>query len=86
MRTGAVGASTLTEAELRVIPMLATHLTVAEIGHRLGISENTVKYHVGSVYRKLDATTRGEAVKHAARAGLIDPAAMTAIVLGRPDA
>ena len=69
MRTGAVGASTLTGAELRIIPMLATHLTVAEIGHRLGISENTVKYHVASVYRKLDATTRGEAVNHAARAG-----------------
>ena len=86
MRSGLVGASTLTGAELRIIPMLATHLTVAEISHRLGISENTVKYHVGSVYRKLDATTRGEAVEHAARAGLIDPAAMTAIVLGATEA
>ena len=86
MRSGLVGASTLTGAELRIIPMLATHLTVAEISHRLGISKNTVKYHVGSVYRKLDATTRGEAVEHAARAGLIDPAAMTAIVLGGAEA
>jgi len=86
MRSGLVGASTLTGAELRIIPMLATHLTVAEISHRLGISENTVKYHVGSVYRKLDATTRGEAVEHAVRAGLIDPAAITAIVLGSAEA
>ena len=86
MRVGLVGASTLSGAELRFFPMLGTHLTVAEISHRLGISENTVKYHVGSVYRKLDAPTRGEAVEHAARAGLIDPAAMTAIVLGGAEA
>ncbi len=86
MRSGVVGASTLTAAELRIIPMLATHLTVAEISDRLTVSENTIKSHVGSVYRKLDATSRSEAVEHAVRAGLIDPAAMTAIVLGDPDA
>ena len=81
VRGGTAGASTLTGAELRLVPMLATHLTFAEIGRRLSISDNTVKTQAMSVYRKLDATSRGEAVGHAVRAGLIDPAAVTAIVL-----
>ncbi len=85
LRSGSVGASTLTGAELRIVPMLATHLKFSEIGDRLHISENTVKTHVMSLYRKLDATTRAEAVEHAVRAGLIDPAAMTAVVLGARD-
>ena len=72
----------LTAAELRLVPMLATHLTFAEIGGRLSVSENTVKTQVMSVYRKLDATSRGEAVEHAVRAGLIDPAAVSAVVFG----
>ena len=81
VRGGTAGVSTLTGAELRLVPMLATHLTFAEIGRRLGVSDNTVKSQAMSVYRKLDATSRGEAVRHAVRAGLIDPAAVTAIVL-----
>jgi LuxR family maltose regulon positive regulatory protein len=38
-----VGASALTRAELRLLPLLATHLTFREIGERLYISQNTAK-------------------------------------------
>ena len=43
MRTGKVGASSLTAAELRLLPFLPTHLTYPQIGERLHISRNTVK-------------------------------------------
>ena len=81
---GTAGASTLTGAELRLVPMLATHLTFAETDQRLAVSDNTIKSQAMSVYRKLDATSRGEAVQHAVRVGLIDPAAVTAIVMASP--
>jgi LuxR family maltose regulon positive regulatory protein len=80
IREGTVGLSTLTTAELRLVPMLATHLTFHEIGDRLFISTNTVKTQAMSIYRKLDATSRTEAVEHAARAGLLDAAAVTAVL------
>jgi LuxR family transcriptional regulator, maltose regulon positive regulatory protein len=83
---GIVGASTLTTAELRIVPMLATHLSFHEIGQRLFISTNTVKTQVMSIYRKLDATSRTEAVQNATRVGLLDPASVTAIlVMARRD-
>ncbi len=56
---------TLTPAETRVLPLLATHLTLGGIGERLGIRRSTVKTHVASIYRKLGATTRAEAVARA---------------------
>jgi LuxR family transcriptional regulator, maltose regulon positive regulatory protein len=67
----APGASTLTTAELRLLPLLATHLTFPEIGARLYVSRNTVKSQVTSVYRKLDVTSRSEAVNRARDLGLI---------------
>ncbi|HET7519219.1 MAG TPA: LuxR C-terminal-related transcriptional regulator, partial [Actinomycetes bacterium] len=65
-----LGASSLTRAELRVLPLLATHLTFWEIGERLYISRHTVKAHAGSVYRKLGVASRGEAVQRARELGL----------------
>jgi DNA-binding CsgD family transcriptional regulator len=41
------------------------------IGQRLGISPDTVKFHVGRLIDKLDATGRTDAVAHAARRGII---------------
>jgi hypothetical protein len=43
IRVEMLGASTLSAAELRLLPLLATHLTLAEIGQRLDLSRNTVK-------------------------------------------
>lgn len=65
------GAPPLTPAELRLLPYLQTHLTMAEIGGRLFVSRNTVSTQVGSIYRKLGATTRGAAVDRAVALGLL---------------
>jgi LuxR family transcriptional regulator, maltose regulon positive regulatory protein len=62
----------LTTAELRVLQLLPTHLSYPAIAQRLYVSPNTVKTHVRAVYRKLDASSRGEAVAHAFAAGLLD--------------
>ena len=68
----------LTEAELRVLPLLATHLTVGEIAERQFVSRATIKTQTISIYRKLDVTSRSEAVDRAAEIGLIESAAVPA--------
>jgi LuxR family transcriptional regulator, maltose regulon positive regulatory protein len=67
------GPSTLTPAELRVLPMLSTHLTFAEIAGRLHISPHTVKTQVASIYGKLGVSSRSEAVDRAIGIGLLEP-------------
>ncbi len=74
IRGGSPSATTLTVAELRLLPLLSTHLSFKEIGERLFVSPNTVKSQAISIYRKLDATSRSEALERAAEAGLIDRA------------
>ena len=65
-----VGASSLTTAELRLVPLLPTHLTYPEIGERLFISRHTVKTQASAVYRKLGASSRKEAVERIIELGL----------------
>jgi LuxR family maltose regulon positive regulatory protein len=67
------GSSTLTSAELRVLPLLPTYLSFQDIADRLGISRNTVKTHAMSIYAKLWASSRGEAVERAVELGLLEP-------------
>lgn len=67
----ATGASLLTTAELRLLPLLPSHLSFEEIGERLHLSRNTIKTQAASVYRKLGVSTRSEAVAHAGRLGLV---------------
>ncbi len=62
----------LTGAELRLLPYLATHLTFPEIGDRLFISRNTAKTEAVSVYRKLGVSSRSEAIAKAVEIGLLD--------------
>jgi LuxR family maltose regulon positive regulatory protein len=62
----------LTTAELRVLQFLPTHLSVPEIAVQLNVSANTVKTHTRAVYRKLDASSRAQAVARARGAGLVD--------------
>src|SRR4051794_2098989 len=70
---GAVrGPSSLTTAELRVLRLLPTHLSFREIAGSLHVSANTIKTQAHAVYRKLDASSRNEAVQHARRIGLLD--------------
>jgi LuxR family transcriptional regulator, maltose regulon positive regulatory protein len=68
----ASGASSLTAAELRVLPLLATHLSFAEIGAALFLSPNTVKSQAMSLYRKLGANSRSEAVARSRELALLD--------------
>ncbi len=61
----------LTAREIEVLGMLALGLGNKTIARRLGISEHTVKFHVSSIFAKLSASTRTEAVTLGARLGLI---------------
>jgi LuxR family maltose regulon positive regulatory protein len=65
-------AMSLTGAELRLLPYLATHLTFPEIASRLFISRNTVKTEAISTYRKLGASSRSEAIERAIEVGLLE--------------
>jgi LuxR family maltose regulon positive regulatory protein len=69
-RGGTVGVSSLTLAELRLLPLLSTHLSFREIGERLYVSQHTVKTQAMSVYRKLGVSSRGQAVQLAQQLGL----------------
>jgi LuxR family maltose regulon positive regulatory protein len=64
-------SSGLTDAELRLLPLLATHLSFREIGERLFVSRNTIKTQAISVYRKLRVSNRSDAVERAAELGLV---------------
>ena len=76
MRSSAISASALTTAELRLLPLLSSHLTFKEIAQRLIVSQNTVKTQALSIYRKLDATSRSEAIARAVDVGLLDRSAL----------
>lgn len=61
----------LTPREHEVLELLSQGLSNKLIARRLQISEHTVKFHVSSLYTKLDASSRAEAVSRGARLGLI---------------
>jgi LuxR family maltose regulon positive regulatory protein len=71
MHAHAPGASTLTAAELRVLPLLSTHLSFREIGDRVYLSRHTVKSHAAAIYRKLNVSSRDGAVERARELGLL---------------
>jgi DNA-binding NarL/FixJ family response regulator len=64
-------AASLTNAELRLLPLLATHLTFREISTRRYVSRNTVKTQAISIYRKLGVSSRSAAMDRAAELGLL---------------
>ncbi|MBO0814530.1 MAG: response regulator transcription factor, partial [Actinobacteria bacterium] len=71
VETRAAGPSALTAAELRLLPLLSTHLPVSEIAAELFLSPHTVKSEMKSIYRKLGATTRTQAVTRSRELGLL---------------
>jgi LuxR family maltose regulon positive regulatory protein len=52
--------------------MLSTHLSFPEIGEELFLSRNTIKSEANSIYRKLGASSRSEAVSRSRDLGLLD--------------
>jgi DNA-binding NarL/FixJ family response regulator len=62
---------TLTPREVQVLELLAEGLPNKAIAGRLGISDQTVKFHVSSISGKLGAVNRTDAVRRAVRRGLI---------------
>jgi LuxR family transcriptional regulator, maltose regulon positive regulatory protein len=72
LAVGGVSADALTTAELRVLQFLPSHLTFRQIGEHLFLSQNTVKTHALSIYRKLGVSSRDESVVRARSLGLVD--------------
>ena len=65
------GGTSLSAAELRIVPLLASHLTLQEIADRLFLSRHTVKTHSIAVYRKLGVSSRREAIGRLQEMGLL---------------
>jgi len=66
------GASALTAAELRLLPMLSTHLSLPEIAQELFLSRNTIKTEANSIYRKLGVSSRSQAIARSRDLGLLE--------------
>ncbi|HEY9877993.1 MAG TPA: response regulator transcription factor [Leptolyngbyaceae cyanobacterium] len=66
-----VPSQALTQREIEVLTLLAEGLGNKEVARRLTISEHTVKFHISTLFAKLNASSRTEAVMIGARLGLI---------------
>jgi len=66
------GASALTAAELRLLPLLSTHLSVPEIAAEMYLSPHTIKSQLRSMYRKLGVSSRNQAITRARELGLLE--------------
>ena len=58
-----------------MLQFLPSHLSFPQIGERLFLSQNTVKTHALSIYRKFGVSSRSEAVRKAQSLGLVEPPA-----------
>ncbi|ADB49951.1 LuxR C-terminal-related transcriptional regulator [Conexibacter woesei] len=67
----APGDSALSQRERAILRYLPSGLSKREIAGELGVSANTVKTHVSSIYRKLDVRSRAQAVARARELGLL---------------
>jgi LuxR family transcriptional regulator, maltose regulon positive regulatory protein len=70
--SGGPGASALTAAELRLLPLLSTHLSIPEIAGEMFLSRNTIKTEANSIYRKLGVSSRSQAVTRSRELGLLE--------------
>lgn len=61
----------LSGRELQVLRLVASGLSIKEMARRLAITERTVKFHVTSIFNKLGASNRAQAVARAAERGLL---------------
>ena len=61
----------LTRRQLEVLTLVAQGLTYKEIGARLGLSERTIKYHMGEIIDRLHLDNRAQVIEYAKRSGLV---------------
>jgi LuxR family maltose regulon positive regulatory protein len=71
LRQTTASAQRLTTAELRLLPLLSTHLTFREMSERLYVSPHTVKSQALSLYRKLGVSSRSQAIHRLQQTGLL---------------
>jgi LuxR family maltose regulon positive regulatory protein len=70
--SGVPGASALTTAELRLLPLLSTHLSFPQIAEEMSLSRHTIKSQAMSIYRKLGTPSRSQAVARSRELGLLE--------------
>ena len=70
-RAGLLPGGLLSDRELAVLRLLASRLTTTEIAGALFVSPNTLKSHMKSIYRKLDVSSRADAVREGEARGLV---------------
>jgi len=63
----------LSERELEVLEIATLGYTNSQIATRLGVTVHTVKFHLASIYRKLGAANRTDAIVRSLRAGTVVP-------------
>lgn len=69
--SGETTGEQLTERQLEVLEMIAKGVTYKEAGDALGLTERTVKYHMGRIIELLHLENRAQVIAHAARMGLV---------------
>lgn len=72
-------ASPLTARELEILQLVASGFTNGDIARRLWVTEQTVKFHLRNIYRKLDVANRTQASQFAYVHGLVDPESALAV-------
>jgi LuxR family transcriptional regulator, maltose regulon positive regulatory protein len=70
--SSAPGVSALTAAELRLLPLLSTHLSFPQIAEEMFLSRHTVKSQAMSLYRKLGVASRSQAITRSRELGLLE--------------
>jgi DNA-binding NarL/FixJ family response regulator len=73
-RVAASRPAGITERELEALRLVAEGLSNAQIARRLWVTEQTIKFHLSNVYRKLGVSNRTEASRWAQRQGLLTSA------------
>jgi len=72
LRGDAIGALSLTAAEIRLFRLLGSHYSFREIGGQLDLSQHTVKSQAMSIYRKLGVSSRSQAIQRGRDLGLLE--------------
>jgi DNA-binding NarL/FixJ family response regulator len=66
------GAPALTKRELEILQLVAEGHSNGELARLLWVTEQTIKFHLSNIYRKLDVSNRTEASRWAQRSGLLN--------------